>query len=374
MPKSKLYVRIAVNLLVSLIIFLLIILLLPRLLSFFLPFVIAYIISSIANPIVKFMEKKIKILRKHGSAIIIVVSIILILGLLYFIISILAREVISLINDVPSIARKLDELFNELSSSLSKFENNMPIEVKGIANTINKGIEDFLAGFVDGIEMPAVFQTASGYVKSIANGFFLIIVTIIASYFFIADRDKIAGMLKRIFPESFQKGYHMVVDNFKGAVGGYFKAQFKIMLVITLIIWITLQIMGINYAVLIALVTAFIDLLPVFGTGVVFGPWTVVLIVTGDYVKAITLIVLYLVCQFTKQLLQPKMVGDSIGINPMSALIFMFIGYRISGVLGMIIGIPIGMVVINFYRIGAFDRIIKGFKIIFEDIDKFRKF
>lgn len=68
------------------------------------------------------------------------------------------------------------------------------------------------------------------------------------------------------------------------------------------------------------------------------------------------------------------MVGDSIGISPFATLIFMFIGYRISGVFGMIIGIPIGMVLINFYRIGMFERIIRGFKIIISDINEFRKY
>jgi predicted PurR-regulated permease PerM len=89
---------------------------------------------------------------------------------------------------------------------------------------------------------------------------------------------------------------------------------------------------------------------------------------------AVGLIVVYLVCQITKQLLQPKMVGDSIGISPLSTLVFMFIGYRFYGVLGMILGIPVGMVCVNLYRIGAFDRIIRGFKIIARDINDFRKF
>ena len=68
------------------------------------------------------------------------------------------------------------------------------------------------------------------------------------------------------------------------------------------------------------------------------------------------------------------MVGDSIGISPLSTLIFMFIGYRISGVLGMIIGIPIGMALISFYRMGAFDRLFRGIEIIVTDINEYRKY
>ena len=97
-------------------------------------------------------------------------------------------------------------------------------------------------------------------------------------------------------------------------------------------------------------------------------------IVNGNYMRAALLGVLYLVCQLVKQQLQPKMVGDSIGISPFAALFFMYVGYQFNGILGMIFGIPIGMVLISFYRIGMFDRLIQGFRIIASDLNDFRKF
>ena len=102
-----------------------------------------------------------------------------------------------------------------------------------------------------------------------------------------------------------------------------------------------------SYSFLLAFVIAFLDFLPVFGTGAVFWPWIVVDIVVGDYKQAIFLGILYLVCQLIKQILQPKMVGDSVGINPLAALFYMFIGYKFAGVIGMIIGIPVGMIIVS---------------------------
>jgi predicted PurR-regulated permease PerM len=68
------------------------------------------------------------------------------------------------------------------------------------------------------------------------------------------------------------------------------------------------------------------------------------------------------------------MVGDSIGMHPLLTLVFMFVGYKLYGVFGMIIFIPIGMVLVNMYRIGMFDRLVKGLKIIAQDLNEFRKF
>jgi predicted PurR-regulated permease PerM len=90
--------------------------------------------------------------------------------------------------------------------------------------------------------------------------------------------------------------------------------------------------------------------------------------------RAVGLMVIYLICQILKQVLQPKMVGDSIGLSPLATLFFMYIGYRLYGIMGIILGVPVGMVLVNLYRSGMFDRIIKGFKIIVHDINEFRKF
>ena len=199
-------------------------------------------------------------------------------------------------------------------------------------------------------------------------------IALLASYFFTADRDKILAILKNIVPESIQGYYKLIMENIKTAFGGYFKAQFKIMLILTLILFVGLELMQVHYSFFVALLIAFLDLLPVFGTGTILWPWIVIDLITGAYKQAIFLGVLYLICQVVKQLLQPKMVGDSIGISPLATLFFMFVGYRIGGVLGMIVGIPIGMAILKFYELGIFDRLIRGIKIIVQDINEFRKY
>jgi predicted PurR-regulated permease PerM len=138
--------------------------------------------------------------------------------------------------------------------------------------------------------------------------------------------------------------------------------------------FIGFEVLKVGYSFLIALGIALLDVLPVFGTGAVLWPWAVIDMISGNYLRAIGLVIIYLICQIVKQILQPKMVGDSIGLHPLATLIFMFIGYKLYGVFGMIIGIPIGMVLVNMYRIGMFERLIRGFKIIAHDLNEFRKF
>ena len=143
--------------------------------------------------------------------------------------------------------------------------------------------------------------------------------------------------------------------------------------VIYVVITIGLILLKVNYAWLIGFGIAFLDMLPVFGTGTVLTPWAIVKFLSGNYATAAGMIVLYVVSLLVHQLIQPKMIGSSVGMNTFATLFFMYIGYRFSGVIGMIIAIPVGMLLINFYKAGAFDTVLWCFQEIADDFNNFRK-
>lgn len=367
------YIKIIVNLLLTILLGVILLLIGPKLLAFFLPFVVAYILSLIANPLVKFMEKRIKIARKHGSAIIIILVLALIFGLLYLVLSMLFHEISNLISDIPNIAQQIVDTLEGISTKFVRLYEALPQSLKTFLDNLNNSAQGSLDKLLSGVDFTSVLK-AGGVVMNFANMVFMIIITILATYFFIADRENIIAAANKVLPESIKRFYRIISDNFKTAVGGYFKAQFKIMIILTLVMFLTFEILGISYSILLALTIAIIDFLPVLGTGLVFWPWTIIAFLNENYVEAIVILVLYLACQIIKQVLQPKMVGDSIGISPFYTLIFMFIGYKLYNVIGMIFGIPVGMVLISLYRLGMFERIIRGIKIIATGINDFRKY
>lgn len=375
MGETKLikYLKIIVNLLFAIGVILCLFLVVPKLLGFFLPFVIGWIVAMIANPLVKFLEKKVKLLRKHSSAIIIIVVIAAIVGALYLIISILFRESKQLAGDLPHIVEQVELLLGKLSIRIQEISNDMPKSVQLFVNNLLESINKNLMEFELREDLLS-FSVASNLAQNIADFFLALIITILSAYFFIVKRDELMAGCKKILPSSIVEGWYFIYNNFTKAVGGYFKAQFKIMLVLSVIMFVGFEILKVSYSILLALGIAFLDFLPVFGTGAVLWPWALVDMLSGNYFRAIGLVIIYLVCQITKQVLQPKMVGDSIGISPLSTLVFIYIGYRLYGVMGMIIGVPVGMVIVNLYRVGMFDRLIRGFKIIIHDLNEFRKF
>ena len=159
------------------------------------------------------------------------------------------------------------------------------------------------------------------------------------------------------------------------AVGAYFKACFKIGIVIFLIlVVIYVGVLRAKYAVMLALLTAFMDFLPFFGTGIVLTPWALYCILTGGYLDAVILALTYVICLLVHRLLEPKLISDSVEISPLAILVSMFIGYRLIGMLGLILGIPVGMVLLSFIEEGVFSNQIKGIRLLIEDINAYRKY
>lgn len=373
MKDKRIYVKISINILLAIAIILTTIFVVPQLLGFFLPFVIGWMIAMIANPLVKLLEMRLRIVRKHGSAIIIILVLAIVIGVLYFLISMLVRECIALASDLPGLYQNIEGSFQDAMKELEGVRNMMPERVQDYIDNIFLHLNEYTTKFLQNMDAPTL-NDAGVFAKNLAESLFMIIITVLSSYFFIAERENLIHSVKKTTPQSIQEYYRMIMDNFKKAVGGYLKAQFKIMIIIFVILLVGFGIMGVGYGILIALGIAFLDFLPVFGTGAVIWPWALFEMITGDYFRAIGLVVLYLVCQVVKQLLQPKMVGDSIGMSPLMTLVLMFIGYRIKGILGLLLGIPIGMIILNFYRAGVFDNLIRGFKILIHDINEYRKF
>jgi len=373
MHEPKTYAKIIVNFILTILSIVLVVVFVPKLLRFFIPFVIAFVISAIANPIVHFLEKKVKISRKFSSVFMIVVVIGAVVGVLYLLIAFLIKQTINLYEDRFALYNELAGLLENFANKLGGLFEKLPVSLQETLSSLQESLSSWAKNFLANIKLPDI-STVGSYVGSVVEVIFFVIITILAAYFLTAERDNMAEWLSNTLPDSVKNYYHMVMGSFKKAVGGYFKAQFKIMLILIVIMFIGFEVMDISYSFLLASLIAFLDFLPVFGTGVILWPWIVVDVVVGDYKQAIFLGITYLVCQLIKEILQPKMVGDSVGINPMAALLYMFIGYRFAGVIGMIIGIPVGMIIVSLYQAGLFDRLVKGAKILFHGINEFRKF
>ena len=369
---STKYLKIFCNLLFAVICVFLIVYILPKLIVYFMPFVIGFLLSLIANPVVHFLEKRIKIKRKYGSVLMIVGVIALIVLICYGLISALANGIGGFIDYIPELYKNASIELSKAAGQLQTMINKLPLKNDVDFTQIGDMLGSLVTGLLSSIDSESV-SAISDIAKRIPDILFGVIIGLLATYFFTTDHDKIIKIVKEKFPIIFHETFTRVYYELVHVVGGYFKAQFKIMGVTYVLLTIGLAILKVKYAWIIAFGIAFLDMLPVFGTGAVLWPWALIKLLSGNYQIALGMMILYAVCQVTHQLVQPKLIGDSVGMDPFATLFFMYIGYRIKGVLGMIIAIPAGMILYHLYLAGAFDTVIWCFKEIAKDFNEFRK-
>ncbi|GLC79100.1 sporulation integral membrane protein YtvI [Lacrimispora brassicae] len=372
MEQVKKYCRVILNIVIPILFLYLICVWGPRLLSFFLPFVIGWIISVIANPLVRFLEKRLKIVRKHSSVLIVVAVLALIITALYFLISMLISEAAGFARDIPkyyeSAWLEIQKLLLQVEGLLQFLPDNIQVSV----NQFFTHIGEYLNVMVQKIASPTV-TVAGNMVKSIPAALVYTIVTIFSSYLFIVDRDKIMEVIRPYIPDGGTKYFLYLKKDAKRLVGGYFLAQFKIMFIIAAVLAVGFLVLGVNYALLLAVIISILDFLPILGTGTILIPWAVVRLVAGEYAFGFGLVVIYVLTLVLRQVIQPKIVGDTMGLDPLMTLLFLYLGFKISGIAGMIIAVPVGMLFLNLYEFGAFDSFIGSVKTLIHDIKAFRK-
>ena len=339
---------------------------------YFMPFVIGWILSVIAGPLVTFLEKKLKIMKRLGSAITIILVLALCIGLIYLIISQIWEEISVLIRNFPSMYHDLERGLSQIGTQGNTLFERFPEQIQNSWATLMNNLDDTASSLIGRIGEPTI-EVAGNVAKRIPSVLIGTIVAFVSAYFFIADKENLGEWVKKVVPKSITSRLLLVGENLKYAMGGYFKAQFKIMGVVFAILLVGFTMMQIRFSILLAIAIAFLDFLPFFGTGTALIPWAIYKFLVGDYKMVAALVILYGVTQLVRQLIQPKLVGDSMGLNPLYTLFLLYLGYRVGSVLGMIFAVPVGLILLNLYQAGAFDYILDDVKILAEGILSLRE-
>lgn len=368
----KKYSKALVNLVIAAAVLLAVVFLLPKAVMFLMPFVVGWLISLIASPMVRFFEDKIRLKRKIGSAFVIVSVIALVVLFLYFVIAWLIEQGAGLIRALPDMWIGMESDLADIGHKFGTLFNGLPADVKsGFADAADR-IGEYLGDFFGEISTPTI-AAAGSFARQLPSIFIGLIMALLSAYFFVAERNVISDWFRKNTPAVVQAQYRAMRRSLRKSVGGYLKAQLKIEIWMYLLLLIGLGLLKVNYYGLIALVIAFLDFLPFFGTGTVLIPWAVIKVLTGDFRMALWLLIIWGAGQLARQLIQPKIVGDSIGVPPLPTLFLLYIGYKVGGIVGMIIAVPLGLLVYTMYQEGTFDTTRNSLLILVSGINRFRE-
>ncbi len=369
---KEIYKKAFVNVLFTVFVAVLLVILVPKIWIYFLPFLIAWLIAACACPIVHFLEKKIRLKRKMGSVIVIVAVIAAIVLLFYGLIATLVHQLIGWTQSLPDLLEELSSVMQVLIDQLTKWGILEDANIQNITEKFGNQILSAISGLADGGSKVA-FSAVSGLTKQVPMVMIGLFVCLISAYFFVAEKQENEELLKKLIPESIQRNWKIFTGSSKKAFGGYIKAQVKIELWIYLVLVIGLFILRVDYALVVAFIIAFLDFLPILGAGIVMIPWAIVELICANYRMAVGLLIIWGATQLLRQMIQPKYVGESIGIQPLPTLILLYFGYCVGGMAGLILAIPVGYVLLNLYKAGLFDTPVQSVKILLKGFNSYRK-
>lgn len=313
---------------------------------FYIPFLIAFIISLLIEPIIKKIMKYTKITRKASAIITLVIVFGIIIGLLIWGITSIIAESNNLLGSLNEYVQKMSTYINNIISNF-KFEK---IQISDEIKTIIESSANDAISIITNIAKQ-ILNNIINSVKIFPRIAIYIGITIIGTYFVCTDKLYILDQLEYHLPQKWVKKIGKHIREITKSLGCYLKAQAILVSISFTIALIGLYILkflnfNINYPLISALGVAFVDALPIVGSGTVMIPWAVISAMNGNLKLAISLLVLYVTIIVAKQILEPKIISSQIGIHPIFTLIAMYTGFKLIGVIGMFIG-PIILIILK---------------------------
>lgn len=313
---------------------------------FYMPFLIAFIIYLLIEPLIKFFMKKMKLNRKLSSIIIFLIIFSIIIGGVVW-------GIVSLVSEATNLLEMLNLYINKAYTQIQENISKINIEKLSISKDIIELFKNSSQEILVKISnwMTNFLTKFINVITSIPTISIYIAITIMSLYFMCTDKIYMLDFLEHHMPQKWVQKIGKHIREITSSLGGYLKAEAILIIISFIISLIGLYVfkifgMNIKYPLLIALGIGFVDALPILGSGAVMVPWAVISALNGDIKLGISIVVLWIIMSIVRQFLEPKIVSGKIGIHPIFTLIAMYTGFKLIGVMGMLVG-PIVLIILK---------------------------
>ena len=313
---------------------------------FLFPFTLALFFSILTQPFSRFLQKKLKFSQKIAT----IVSIILFLVIFLAFISLsalrLSGEIYKLSINLNKYSKDFQNLWNHtidrVYSLLGYFPEGFDEQVKSSINGFIRMGTSKLGSFINSL---------INFITSIPTIILYICITILSTFFISLDKKKIMTFLEQQFPETWIKKVYNIKREMFNVLGSYIRAQIILMTICFFELLISFNLLSflkfnLPYPLIFSIIICIIDALPILGAGAVLLPWSLISFATGDIKLGLALLGIYFLVLSVRQMLEPKLISQNLGVHPLVTLISMYSGFKFFGVIGFLIG-PVVMIILK---------------------------
>ena len=301
-----------------------------------LPFVLGGAVALAAEPLVALGTKRFRLSRGVAAGVGVSTTLLGILALGMLLGAVTVRELGSLAGNLPQLGETARQGMVLVQDWLVELSYQAPEELQPM---LQRSAADL---FDDGTvllrqvtqRIPAAVGSTLG---ALGSGFIGVGTGLLAAFLISARLPRLKAALRERLPESWHQKYLPALKRMRKALGGWFKAQCKLALVTYGVVAVGLVLLRVPYGPAWAAVVALVDAVPVLGTGTVLIPWAVVWLLQGQQVRGLGLLAVYGVAAVLRTVLEPRLVGKHLGLDPLATLLALYVGYRLWGILGLLL-------------------------------------
>ncbi len=351
--RGNLWFRLAIRFVLVLLAILILKLFGRPLLSLFAPFLLALITAAILNPLVKRLQKALG----WGRGPLSLLLLLLLFGLVGGAMVLLAYAAVS---ELISLAQNWSGLLDSLQTTMDQVEALFSNLWSLIPQQVTEFINDTFTSFFDWFKEAAT-QWLTGFGSTVGEkamglpSFVIaLVIYIMAAYLLTADYPYLRSRAAQHMDDGLLHFLGQVRTVALGAFGGYLKAELFLSVGVFFILLAGFTLIRQPYGLLLALALAVLDFIPIVGAGTVMVPWAFIALFVGDFAAAAELMIIWGIIALFRRVMEPKFVGDQTGLSPILSLVSIYVGMKLGGVVGMILGPILLLVVLNLAGMGMF--------------------
>ena len=305
-----------------------------------LPFLVAYLLSLVIRPMARGLARRTHLSQKLCAGCLLVL---LLIGLSAFVWGVSRRLILELEHllvrlSAGGVPTEPIDLFEELTSRIGFLQRIGAGErFSAFRESFNTLVEKLLTGAVESLTagIPRVLRWL---VSTLPSALFTVLVTLIATLYFCLDGERIQAAAVSLLPRGIRTRLSGIRTRVRSVSLRYLRSYLLLLLLTFVELFCGFWLLGVDYALLLALLISAIDLLPILGVGTVLIPWALVLLLMRRLGLGLGLLLLYLAVTVLRQILEPRLVGRSLGLHPLLALAATYVGWQTLGLLGLMLG------------------------------------
>lgn len=309
---------------------------LKYLLPIFLPFVLGLLLALTAEPAVKTGTQLLKLPRWAATGLGVTLTLLLLIALIGVVGAALVKELGILARRLPDMQNTIDTTTDRLRAFLENAARHTP---QGIRPLVDRSISRLFSSGTELVEQATVRLPGaiSGFLSRVPDGALGIGTGILSAFMFSARLPQLKQFVLCKLPGGLKTKLFPAFTRSKNALLGWLKAQLKLSGITYCIVALGLLLLGVPYWPLWAVAVAIVDAVPLLGTGTVLVPWAVVCLFQRQHFRSIGLLCIYGAAFLTRTVLEPRLVGRHLGLDPLVTLVFLYLGYRFWGIFGMLL-------------------------------------